>query len=230
MNTPVLIGLNGRARSGKDTAAAYIRRCCGGSMQRVGFADKLKLSAAFVFGFDPQSVEEAVDIAERIKTSGSVVTTWQEGFRAAQGTHDSRSFGRVPNIRSKTISGRELYQRYGTEAHRDVFGRDFWVDALLPQPAHHGGPYGLQQRFPGIDFIVIVDLRFENEAERVLDLGGYVWRIDADERLGPLPANAHISEQGLPDELTCLTVDNNRDQAHFESQVESAFAIMMAAG
>ena len=27
---------------------------------------------------------------------------------------------------------REFLQRYGTEAHRDVFGKDFWLEYTLP--------------------------------------------------------------------------------------------------
>jgi len=43
-----------------------------------------------------------------------------------------------------SITGRQALQRYGTEGHRDVFGEDFWVDALLPVDSYTEGTVGPQ--------------------------------------------------------------------------------------
>ena len=64
------------------------------------------------------------------------------------------------------MSFRGFLQRYGTEAHRDVFSNDFWLDYTLP----------VEGFYPGRN-IVVTDVRFGNEAERVNQVGGSVVRI-----------------------------------------------------
>jgi hypothetical protein len=46
-----------------------------------------------------------------------------------------------------------------------------------------------------------------------------VWRIDADERLGPLPGNVHPSEHKLSRELITREVDNNGTLEQFKGAV-----------
>jgi hypothetical protein len=221
-----LIGLNGRAGSGKDTAFDVIRNAAQAQekvAQRVAFADKLKLSAARALGYDPKTVEDAVELCNMIKDTGCVDTAYDRP--AAAGTR-----------RGIHISGRAFLQRYGTEAHRDVFGDSFWIDALLPKPALDGGTlarpagaphpmnaYALEQRFPDADVVVITDVRFENEAQRIRALGGENWHIDADARLGELPADAHVSEHGLPEDYIDQRVYNNCDLYEFRKRVVEAF-------
>lgn len=216
-----LIGLNGRMRSGKDTAVEYIADYMslisdGDSeplvVERAGFADKLKMSAARALGFDPSSVDEAVTICGALK--GGDVTS-----RDADG-----SFMR--------ISGREFLQRYGTECHRDIFGQDFWVNALLPMRfiSHDDGSRHLRavdDLFPGFDVLCVTDVRFENEAKRIRALGGEVWYIEADQRLGPLPEGSHPSEHPLPPELIDRTVRNNRGLLDFQQAISFATVEML---
>lgn len=215
-----LIALNGRAHSGKDTAYTMIDalvREQGGVAERICFADKLKLSGMRALGFDPESTAEAVATADVLKEHGYVTTTWKDEHN---------------NLVKKSVSGREFWQLYGTEAHRDVFGKDFWVDALLPlppatllgEPEHNMG-YFLSARYPGVDVLVETTTRFPNEAERVLNLGGQVWRIDANVRLGPLPESAHESERGLPPEYITLTVPNNHSLESFEIALRAAWRL-----
>lgn len=212
----LVIGLNGRLHSGKDTAFEYINSLAyenGLFADRRAFADKLKLSAATALGYEPVDTDEAVAICDWLKEHGEIEI------------YDSRT-----NPVKKWITGREYLQKYGAEAHRNVFGSLFWVNALLPEPkfgvdeswkkvqrAHVGS------KFPGVDLLVVTDARFENEAQRILDLGGEVWYIDADQRLGPLPEDAHISERPLPMGLITRTVRNNGSIAEFGSALSFAF-------
>lgn len=83
------------------------------------------------------------------------------------------------------LSGREYIENYGTEGHRDVFGEDFWVDATLPRDFDHSN--GLT---------VVTDVRFDNEAERVRDLGGEVWLVERN-----LTASNHASQQPISNKL-----------------------------
>lgn len=72
---------------------------------------------------------------------------------------------------------RRLLQDLG-EGVRCQLGRDTWVDAVLP--GH-----------PGALDVVITDVRYPNEAARILALGGVIWVIT---RPGVGPVNNHDSE------------------------------------
>lgn len=187
----MLIGLHGLAGSGKDTVYDLIKKdyhvpSSGLHVIRDAFADRLKVSAARALGFNG-STQECIDFCNKLKVTGKIRTTWS-GFGA-------------PEI---SITGREFLQRYGTEAHREVFAYDFWVDAVLPDGSdtQFYGRTDLRAR----DILVVTDVRFENEAQRILDCGGSIWHIVRD---AVNVADDHPSERPLPPEYITLTLDNN---------------------
>ncbi|MCW4026508.1 MAG: hypothetical protein NWE76_03360, partial [Candidatus Bathyarchaeota archaeon] len=100
------------------------------------------------------------------------------------------------------LTFREFIQRFGTEAHRDVFGSEFWVEATLPDGFDHEDK-----------IICLSDIRFPNEAERVRELGGTVIRL-LD---GPLDEDGHASEQILDDSLIDYEIDNSERDDEFEN-------------
>jgi hypothetical protein len=163
----MLIGLHGRAGSGKDTVCEYIKewaakedRLC----RRDAFADRLKVSAARALGYDG-TPEECIARMNVLKEKGEVITLLNE-------------------YRRQEITGREYLQRYGTEAHREVFNDSFWVDACLP----------VQYDYTGEEILVITDCRFPNEAERIHVLGGVLWEVT---RPGDtIKESGHASEAG----------------------------------
>lgn len=193
----ILVGLNGRKRSGKDTLAQMMieqARVRGLKVVRRGFADQLKLSAARAFYPDIE-LNDAVRWCDTVKESGvlTVAVDNDYGRRVAE------------------ITGREWLQRYGTESHRDVFGPDFWVDALIPVP--YPG-----RNFDGADIGVVTDARFANEAVRVRLCGGYVVNVSRPEVEDG--SDAHASEAPLDDGLIDYWVlnDGSLDDLQLESQ------------
>lgn len=175
-----IIGLTGVAGSGKDTAAnILLAEDTLGTVVRQGFADKLKLSAAqlFIPGCD---MEEAIKFCNWLKLEGSV------------------------KVNGDLISGRQFLQRYGTEAHRNVFGTDFWLDAVLPEGRDD------------CDLLVIPDVRFANEADRVVDRGGEVWMLH---RPNAPPVEDHESELRLNDEQISSVVDNSGHLGDLRRQI-----------
>ena len=72
----------------------------------------------------------------------------------------------VPSKHYTDMDFRTFLQRYGTESHRDVFGESFWLDYTLP----------VQGFYPGRE-IVVSDVRFPNEVDRIHTLGGWVVMI-----------------------------------------------------
>lgn len=193
-----LIGLNGKARSGKDTTADFISQWCEDynlTFAREAFARRLKESAAHALGV----FSDEVDFCENLKKDGATV---QVRWTTA---------GAGPNAVIKQVTGREYLQYYGTEAHRDVFGSDFWVDAVLPKVVNTNewkwelwrGNF-LADGEPA-EVCVITDVRFPNEAERIKELGGDVWKITRD----GAGAGNHASEQELSEDLIDVVIENN---------------------
>lgn len=72
---------------------------------------------------------------------------------------------------------RRLLQDLGVAA-RKLIDEDIWVKVALRSVS------------PG-DRVVITDVRFENEAKHISELGGQLWRV---KRPGVEAVNAHISE------------------------------------
>ena len=77
---------------------------------------------------------------------------------------------------------RTLLQKLGVGA-RKVFGDTFWVDQV----------FNVVKANPENNY-VITDVRFQNEATALKEVGGSLWRI---ERAGVGAANDHISEHDL---------------------------------
>jgi len=161
----MVIGLAGKKGSGKDTLANAMVDECG--FTKVSFAGLLKESAAALFDIDPAAWET-------YKNDPDV------RIQLIEGNRDSA----VSDLVISDYSAREFLQRYGTEAHRDVFGQDFWVDQFWKSVA------GVLLRD---EDIVVPDVRFDNEAIAISCGGGVVWEIvrDSDDE------DDHPSEQGI---------------------------------
>lgn len=174
----MIVGLTGYARSGKDTVARILREETEGAFDQVGFSDLLKLSAARALNV----LSSPDDVGIR------AVRGWADAFKTRHTIQirDDES-GEVIH----EISGRAFLQRYGTEAHRELFGDDFWVEAV---DLHR----------PGIDLLVVNDVRFPNEARQIRDAGGEVWRVKRAET----KQGGHITERPLPDNLIDRSIEN----------------------
>lgn len=173
-----LVAFTGKLGSGKDTAADRFTALTSLPVQRISFARKLKESAAALFHIDPVEWEW-------MKNDPEVIITLQEldGDGDVYKTHSA-------------ITARELLQRYGTEAHRDVFGNDFWVDQALTE----------YDKFVGTESLwLCTDCRFENEAVAIAKRQGKIVRvIGQNEETG-----GHVSEAGISDPWIDYTLDNS---------------------
>ena len=78
---------------------------------------------------------------------------------------------------------RRLLQRFGTEFGRKMMGESFWVDIST-------------KNLDIADHVVFTDVRFPSEAQKIVDLGGQVWRVH---RKGYGPVNDHASEVAMDD-------------------------------
>lgn len=202
MSGTILIGLHGKKGSGKNTAADVIHewgRKRGLKVLDHGFADLLKFSCIRALGIDVKTVNDGVVIADSLKRIGDISISIPEQSMLVE------------------ISGRQYLQNYGTEAHRDVFGRDFWIDQLLPLETTWQYKWAEHEEdWP--DIAVITDLRYANEAQRIHQLGGEVWLIDwpsVDD------GDTHSSEQQLPDPFINAIIINDSTLEGFQTEVNS---------
>jgi hypothetical protein len=159
----MILGVNGYARAGKDTLGGYLVEEHG--FTRIAFADTLK---RFALALNP--------IIEARWDSTASETVLIRLFDCLQ-EHDFswEKAKEVPEVR-------QLLQRLGTEAGREILGEDVWVNGT----------------FAGIDPYerdwVVTDVRFLNEAAAVKARSGLVWRVN---REGTGPINSHASETAM---------------------------------
>lgn len=169
-NAPV-IGISGRARSGKDTLVSFILAARGYGY-RYGFADPLKrmLLALNIDCSDPFWVDNKETV--------------------------------IPAL---GVSLRHLMQTLGTEWGRQQVNPDLWV--ILAKQA-------LVDNGPGM---LISDVRFENEATWIRQIGGQIIHL---QRPGVSPVQTHASESGiavLPQDIVLIN-NGTLEQLHHTVQ------------
>jgi hypothetical protein len=111
-------------------------------------------------------------------------------------------------------SPRQMLQSMGTEWGREMIHPKIWIritmERAIPHLAVGRG-------------VVITDVRFDNEAQAVIDAGGEVWKVvrpgwqclDAG-------AAGHQSEAGVSDHLIARTIDNSGSLDDLRSQLHAA--------
>lgn len=174
----MLVALTGKLGSGKSTVGQRLAQMTTLPSEEISFAQKLKESAAALFGIDPKEWEW-------MKNDPTVVITLQ----------------RLTNVSSfdqeeiyADLTARTFLQRYGTEAHRDIFGTDFWTDQALTRYDVITSLLGGDERF-----FYVADCRFENEAQAIVDRGGLIFLVQGTNQDIEQDQEQHISEGGLPD-------------------------------
>lgn len=141
----MLVGFVGYIGSGKGSAGEILQNI---GFQPISFANKLKDAVSVMFGW-PRELLEGNTAASR-------------DFREQEDSYWTKALG-------KKITPRLALQWMGTEAGRNVFGRDVWVAALLKDLG------------PNRDY-VLTDVRFPNEIEMVTAQGGLLAEIHRYDR------------------------------------------------
>lgn len=220
---PKLIGISGLKTSGKDSTYQFIKefndtkqaqmRCeKGWRTQRAAFADSLKSAAATAIGFNCEDLIGEMDECKE---------TWKFDIWDVKG----------PLLDGVAIpitefSGRQYLQWFGG-GMREVFGDNFWIDQVLPYPGFVMGNMAEEidacykeesfwrQKYPDADIVVVTDVRYPNEAQRIKELKGKIWEIV---RPG-LESDGHSSEIPLPRDLVDLTIVNDGTLADLKRKV-----------
>jgi hypothetical protein len=154
----MIIGLTGKARSGKDTVAEHLNIAHG--FNHYWYSKPMKDALRAVFGWDDEhlygELKEVIDV----------------------------NYGVSPRVALQTL---------GTEWGRDCINKDIWINRAKSEMSKH-------------ENLVISDCRLNNEAQAILDMGGYIIQVvrsDAKE------VAAHSSESGISPELISFNIENN---------------------
>lgn len=162
-NKPKLIGIAGKAGSGKDTLASWLENRY--DFRRYSFADPIKEMIATGLGI-PLS-----DLYDRKK---------KEEINPLYG-----------------VSPRVMAQTLGTEWGRNIVCDDIWLKATMQRMQHEGTVRA-----------VIADVRFDNEAQFIIDNGGVLVEIKRDGCNGAVGIVGHASEAGISVPVDVI-IDNN---------------------
>jgi hypothetical protein len=144
----MIIGLVGSIGSGKGTIGDILVNRH--NFRRESFAKSLKDAASAIFGWDRALLEGDTDVSRL--------------FREQKDEYWSVALNR-------DITPRLVLQLLGTEAGRQIFGKDLWVSSVerrIQQQPH--------------DNYVITDARFENEIQKIRDMGGVIIRVVRGEK------------------------------------------------
>lgn len=177
----MLIGICGAKRSGKNTFAELVQRELSEYITtQASWAELLKKSAYYALGMPKEIVNK------------DLYRLWADGFKEGHTVNIVNSVGETIH----SISGREFLQFYGTEAHREIFGDNFWIEIFWSN-----------NDFSETDFVFITDCRFDNEAQSVKDKGGIIIKIVNEKAESSI--DKHDSESGISESIIDFVIENN---------------------
>lgn len=177
-----IVGLMGYAGSGKDAAAQALVE---DGWRRDAFADRMR---AMLYALNPIVFVDQFGGYERL--------------RALVG------FDGWDRVKRDVPEVRELLQRLGTEAGREILGENVWVDALM-----NAWERAVCAR------TVVTDVRFPNEYRAIREAGGLLVRI---ERPGVEAVNGHASEHALRDFVPDVVIENGGTLADLHASIRLA--------
>lgn len=160
-----IIGISGKAGSGKTTLTGHLLDLLGDGWKRTGFADVLKAETAERFNFPLEwcysSKDTLIDITDK-------------------------------NAPCYKMSVRRLLQWWGTDVRRKSH-QDYWCEKMAESLN--------TLRASELKGVIIDDIRFENEADLVLNQDGLLIRVETYDgyKFVTGEESAHISETALDD-------------------------------
>ncbi|QKJ67458.1 hypothetical protein HQN60_12500 [Deefgea piscis] len=178
MKPQIIIGLTGKAGAGKDTVADYLVTQ---KFTKIAYADRLRDDVCFAWGIAPELLTERS--TKEIPQTALAISGCQDS-RFLQHilivlAGDDRSQWEIEARMPR--APRWIMQRWG-DYRRALFGADYFLIELANKIAEIDG------------HIVVSDVRFDNEAQQLNQLGAWLWQI---QRPNLTAVTHHASEQGI---------------------------------
>lgn len=208
----MIVGLSGKAGSGKSTVSRYLKEAYG--YEERSFAAPLKALVAEIFGYKWPHLHGPSAHREQPQARFKYDHTWEicrerlfdKGPHIVDeilGYSDIAAFHQLCHVFEKirhkfpTMSARECLQAIGTEWGRDLVSDTIWID-YLDRNVENGSR------------VVISDVRFLNELTAVRKKGGITIRLKREvARVGDV--FKHASETALdtvPDSAYDYVIEN----------------------
>lgn len=190
-----LIGISGKAGSGKNTVASLLQEI-DHSFEQKAFAAKLKEVCSILTGIPAHIFEDQEFKKETMPEEWWYRDVWNDPFKQWSrknvdtpivGWYDHDGLVEKNEHRINKPTYRRFLQEVATEAMRDQIHPDVWVNALF---ADWKGPK-MDEYYPSK--WIITDVRFPNEYKAIKDRGGIILRV---ERPG-VETMGHVSERAL---------------------------------
>lgn len=182
-----ILGLHGFKGSGKSTTQTAVRRMLG---------EKEK-----ALGYDLRTNIHALSFAEPLKDVCAAMFGSSPNWRGSQAEKESDLHPHAQNLFDGVKTYRQAMQFIGTDLFRKHLGQDVWVKLMRIQIGKIIG----DSRFKDAkNLFIIDDVRFPNEAEYILGLGGAVVRIV---KTGQEINDMHASEMLLADVFLTKTLE-----------------------
>lgn len=211
-NRVTIIGICGKARSGKDTAAQAILD------HIMDYSDKVEFEAGYVVGIESYAAPIKSMIAMLLDFFDKGAIMQPETLQPYIDGDKKEEI--IPEI---GMSTRVLMQTLGTEWGRNIVNPDIWLNSMRARLAKY--PELVDHGYKGA-FVLIPDVRFENEAKALKDLGATILYVDrAVDEVGD---GDHSSESGIPGSLIDFKVFNdNIEISEFKPTVVSILASLL---
>ncbi len=230
--TPLLIGLTGHKRAGKDTAAKIFAELIGGDVAILHFADALKDEVVRMFRIERGDLDN-----QEYKELRLPVLTFHRAMYYPRHEPHVYEFAAFVDKRcmhtllpSDTFTPRSIMQLYGE--WRRCQDKDYWAQRIADviggrMTCAHG---------PGRSSI-IADVRYANETFFIYPDWGppikrhaALIRIENPQADTAAKADTHESEAGLAFPFATHTIHNTGDLAHLRAECERVLAEIRGEG
>jgi hypothetical protein len=162
---------------------------------------KLEIQKVFTFHEYEQAISNMIYLATNQYGSSAIISCFVSALSILVHPFDNG------HLELKCTIG-ELLQILGTECFRNQIGENVWVDKLF------------SNELP--DHVVISDVRFPNEEQKIHQLGGIVIRINRPnhEQFNDGRSNTHESETNLDKLQVDFTFENNGTKKDLSNKIE----------
>ena len=213
----MLIGLGHQMRSGKDTAAEMLVGERG--FTRFAFADILR---DYAYRVNPVVLLSPGEVEllppGSLKARCETVLAYKS-LVPGPALNLAEVVDMVGWEQAKAIQGvRRTLQELGHHG-REMIGPNVWVDALFSAVAASGA-----------ERVVISDVRYDNEAERIRREGGITAHVIRDVQGGDSETSGHPSEHGLSAGWADCVLDNNGSRDELRQRAVSLADYLLAGG
>lgn len=231
-----IIGIMGKARAGKDTVGELIKKS--GRAETIALADPIKTICMKIFGFSYQQCYGKLKEVPDKRYPRNCPDCGGCGLCAANmreyGYTDIPCDGPCGGTGTVFLTPRWAMQYIGTEIARALY-KDVWIDYGLRRAGELKSGISIKTghdtficgtgELDEIPIVAITDVRFINEAKKITEAGGVVWRVVRPEVAEQLDAKsqAHASEMELEsneiDQYVTEVIDNSLDLTDLEIKV-----------